>query len=230
MRRGLCAIFVALLFPAAASAHTDAGWQLAFRWPADGTITSPFGHDGARWHPGLDIGILRSLDVRAAAEGVVTQVGFVRGYEGYGSVVLVRHGDGYSTLYAHLSRPLVHVGEHVGRRSASPWRAARAGARARTCTSSFATGHPDRSLPPHRRLKSRPQGRLAQLGEHQLDKLGVTGSSPVPPTRRSPATAGLFSFKVPARVEFRIGYVNEMATAGLAAWLLRVVLRPRRKK
>src|SRR5207248_5723583 len=26
-------------------------------------------------------------------------------------------------------------------------------------------------------------GRLAQLGEHQLDKLGVTGSSPVPPTR-----------------------------------------------
>ncbi|HXE93397.1 MAG TPA: M23 family metallopeptidase [Gaiellaceae bacterium] len=113
MRRGLCAIFVALLFPAAASAHTDAGWQLAFRWPAEGTITSPFGHDGARWHPGLDIGILRSLDVRAAAEGVVTQVGFVRGYEGYGSVVLVRHGDGYSTLYAHLSRPLVHVGEHV---------------------------------------------------------------------------------------------------------------------
>ena len=29
-------------------------------------------------------------------------------------------------------------------------------------------------------------GRLAQLGEHQLDKLGVTGSSPVPPIRRSP--------------------------------------------
>ena len=29
-------------------------------------------------------------------------------------------------------------------------------------------------------------GRLAQLGEHQLDKLGVTGSSPVPPIRRKP--------------------------------------------
>jgi hypothetical protein len=37
---------------------------------------------------------------------------------------------------------------------------------------------------------SRP-GRLAQLGEHQLDKLGVTGSSPVPPTRGRPANAGL---------------------------------------
>ena len=33
-------------------------------------------------------------------------------------------------------------------------------------------------------------GRLAQLGEHQLDKLGVTGSSPVPPTLQRPARAG----------------------------------------
>src|SRR4249919_328676 len=32
----------------------------------------------------------------------------------------------------------------------------------------------------------RPPGRLAQLGEHQLDKLGVTGSSPVPPTSMEP--------------------------------------------
>src|SRR6266550_7143595 len=110
MRLGLCAAIAALLFPAAAAAQTDAGWQLSLFWPADGTITSPYGEDGYRWHPGLDIGILRSLDVRAAADGFVTQVGFVRGYEGYGSVVLVRHGDGYSTLYAHLSRPLVHVG------------------------------------------------------------------------------------------------------------------------
>src|SRR3954453_18520840 len=38
------------------------------------------------------------------------------------------------------------------------------------------------------------RGRLAQLGEHQLDKLGVTGSSPVPPITKSPAQAG-FSFQ-----------------------------------
>ena len=39
-------------------------------------------------------------------------------------------------------------------------------------------------------------GRLAQLGEHQLDKLGVTGSSPVPPIHGSPAKAGfLFAIK-----------------------------------
>src|SRR6476646_7211628 len=113
MRRGLCAIFVALLFPAAASAHTDAGWQLAFRWPAEGTITSPFGRDGARWHPGLDIGILRSLDVRAAADGVVVLAGYMPGYDGYGAIVAVQHRYGYMTLFAHLSQPLVHPGQHV---------------------------------------------------------------------------------------------------------------------
>jgi len=37
-------------------------------------------------------------------------------------------------------------------------------------------------------------GRLAQLGEHQLDKLGVTGSSPVPPTSETPASPGVFVF------------------------------------
>lgn len=113
MRVGLCAVATALLFPAGAAAHTDAGWQLAFRWPADGTVTSPYGQDGGRWHSGVDIGTLRSLDVRAAAPGVVVQVGSVRGYEGYGNVVLVEHESGYSTLYAHLSRPLASIGEHV---------------------------------------------------------------------------------------------------------------------
>jgi len=113
MRRGLCAALVALLLPAVASAHTDAGWQLGFCWPADGTVTSPFGQDGYRWHPGLDIGILRSLNVRAAASGVVTTIGYARGYEGYGDVVLVEHRGGYSTLYAHLSRSIVQLGQVV---------------------------------------------------------------------------------------------------------------------
>jgi murein DD-endopeptidase MepM/ murein hydrolase activator NlpD len=115
MRWGLCcAAIAALLFPGVAAAQRESGRELLFRWPADGTVTSPYGQDGYRWHPGIDIGILRSLDVRAAASGVVTLVGFAQGFEGYGSVVQVQHGDGYSTLYAHLSRPLVHVGDWVG--------------------------------------------------------------------------------------------------------------------
>jgi len=80
--------------------------------PAQGTITSPFGHDGARWHPGIDIGILRSLIVRAAVAGRVVRVGEVRGYEGYGNVVIVR-SRGYQEIYAHLAGWRVHVGQFV---------------------------------------------------------------------------------------------------------------------
>lgn len=103
----------ALAFPAGAAAHTDAGWQLSLHWPAQGTITSPFGRDGARWHPGLDIGILQTLDVRAAADGVVALSGKLAGFDGYGSIVVVQHRYGYMSLYAHLSRPLVRPGERV---------------------------------------------------------------------------------------------------------------------
>jgi murein DD-endopeptidase MepM/ murein hydrolase activator NlpD len=80
--------------------------------PAQGTITSPFGQDGARWHPGIDIGVLRSLTVRAAVPGTVVDVGQVRGYEGYGNVVVVR-SRGYQELYGHLAAWRVHVGQLV---------------------------------------------------------------------------------------------------------------------
>ena len=43
-------------------------------------------------------------------------------------------------------------------------------------------GAPRSSETPRRAARIAAPGRLAQLGEHQLDKLGVTGSSPVPPT------------------------------------------------
>jgi murein DD-endopeptidase MepM/ murein hydrolase activator NlpD len=107
------ASFGALLLPSTAAAHTDAGWQVSLRWPAQGTITSPFGRDGYRWHPGLDIGVLTSLDVRAAADGVVMLAGYMPGYEGYGAIVAIEHREGYSTLYAHLAQPLVRSDAHV---------------------------------------------------------------------------------------------------------------------
>jgi murein DD-endopeptidase MepM/ murein hydrolase activator NlpD len=82
-------------------------------WPASGTVTSPFGDDGGRWHPGLDIGILRSLTVRAAQPGRVIAVGPQTGFEGYGNVVEVALGDGYVALYAHLADWRVRAGEQV---------------------------------------------------------------------------------------------------------------------
>jgi murein DD-endopeptidase MepM/ murein hydrolase activator NlpD len=80
-------------------------------WPALGTITAPFG-DG-RGHPGVDIGMLRSLDVRAAQPGRVLAVGETTGFEGYGNIVEVAVGQGYVALYAHLAAWRVRIGEEV---------------------------------------------------------------------------------------------------------------------
>ena len=92
---------------------TDSGRQLSLAWPAEGRLNSPFGWDGGRPHSGLDIGVLDSLEVRAAEDGVVTEVGWVTGFEGYGVIVQVQLNERYSTLYAHLSKATVRVGEHV---------------------------------------------------------------------------------------------------------------------
>jgi murein DD-endopeptidase MepM/ murein hydrolase activator NlpD len=86
---------------------------LELAWPAKGTITGPFGHDGARPHPGIDIGILRSLRVVAAAPGRVIATGEPKGFEGYGKLVEVRIDPDYVALYAHLAGWRVRVGEQV---------------------------------------------------------------------------------------------------------------------
>jgi len=82
-------------------------------WPAQGTVTSPFGYDGGRRHPGIDIGILRSLEVRAAQPGRVLGVGELPGFEGYGNVVEVALGGGYTALYAHLAGWRVRAGQQI---------------------------------------------------------------------------------------------------------------------
>jgi murein DD-endopeptidase MepM/ murein hydrolase activator NlpD len=104
----LCALCALVCVPAAA-AMTDGGPGLAFRWPAEGTVTTQF----SSWHAGIDIGILQSLDVVAAAPGVVVAVGEPVGFAGYGEIVQVDVGAGLTTLYAHLAQPLVEVGDQV---------------------------------------------------------------------------------------------------------------------
>ena len=81
-------------------------------WPAVGAITSPFGDDNGRWHPGIDIGSLRSLTVRAAQGGVVENVGTPPGFEGYGYIVEIKAGP-YDELYAHLASWQVKIGQRV---------------------------------------------------------------------------------------------------------------------
>jgi murein DD-endopeptidase MepM/ murein hydrolase activator NlpD len=114
MRSLVAALAAALLLAPAASAHTDSPRQLAFAWPAQGSVTTTFGpQPGGSFHPGLDIGSLTLLTIAAAAPGVVLAVGEPAGFEGYGNVVLVDVGGGVEALYAHLASWSVGVGDAV---------------------------------------------------------------------------------------------------------------------
>ena len=86
---------------------------LSLGWPADGTMTDGYGPRWGRMHLGIDVGILRSLDVRAATSGTVTAAGWLTGYEGYGNVVTIDGGSGYTHLYAHLAVAHVVPGQWV---------------------------------------------------------------------------------------------------------------------
>jgi murein DD-endopeptidase MepM/ murein hydrolase activator NlpD len=116
----VCALLVSLILAAPAGAVLDDGSidaylehlePLTLEWPADGTMTDVYGPRWGRMHLGIDVGILRSLEVRAAASGTVTAAGWLTGYEGYGNVVTVDVGGGYSILYAHLSNSHVVPGQ-----------------------------------------------------------------------------------------------------------------------
>jgi len=121
LRGALCALLVSLIVVAPASAVPDGPIDvylehlepLTLEWPADGTMTDGYGPRWGRIHLGIDVGILTSLDVRAAASGTVTAAGWLTGYEGYGNVVTVDVGGGYSVLYAHLSLSHVVPGQWV---------------------------------------------------------------------------------------------------------------------
>lgn len=86
-------------------------------WPVIGPITSSFGEreDPLRlgegeFHTGVDIGVGFGTPVRAAADGVVESAGVATGY---GREVILNHGNGIQTLYAHLSGFTVTPGQQV---------------------------------------------------------------------------------------------------------------------
>ncbi len=95
---------------------SDDGAQL--QRPSSGRVTSPFGyrthpiHGGQRMHEGVDYAAGYGSEVVAAESGRVISAGN-RG--GYGQTVLIDHGSGMTTLYAHLSRFAVSSGEQVQR-------------------------------------------------------------------------------------------------------------------
>jgi len=77
-------------------------------------IAARFGDTGvwSRYHTGLDFAAPTGTTIHAVASGVVTHAG--SGSAGWaGHYVTIRHADGKTTLYAHMSSVSVHQGEHV---------------------------------------------------------------------------------------------------------------------
>jgi murein DD-endopeptidase MepM/ murein hydrolase activator NlpD len=79
-------------------------------WPVSGPITSPFGYRWGRLHAGVDIGVGYGTPIHAAAAGTVIHAGWLGGY---GNLVVVDHGDGLSTAYAHQQQIYASVGQGV---------------------------------------------------------------------------------------------------------------------
>jgi len=90
--------------------------------PLQGPVTDRFGPRGSRFHTGIDIPAPSGTGVVAAAPGRVAYAGWLPG--GWGLLVAVAHRNGTRTLYAHLSRVEVHVGERVQ----AGWQVGRVGA------------------------------------------------------------------------------------------------------
>ena len=82
-----------------------------FIWPVNGTVVSGYGWRWGRMHEGIDISASTGTPIWAAAAGNVIYAGWLGGY---GNLVVVDHGNGLATAYAHASSILVSVGQPVG--------------------------------------------------------------------------------------------------------------------
>ena len=83
-------------------------------WPARGRVTSEYGRRWGRMHQGIDIANSTGTPIYAAQAGEVIFAGRM---SGYGNAVMIDHGGGFTTLYAHQSRIMVSKGQSLDRGS-----------------------------------------------------------------------------------------------------------------
>ena len=88
------------------------GSTAGIAWPLRGSINSYYGSRWGSFHNGLDIGGDTGEPYTAAASGTIVAAG---SSGGYGKMILIDHGNGVMTRYAHSSRLLVSVGEKVNK-------------------------------------------------------------------------------------------------------------------
>jgi murein DD-endopeptidase MepM/ murein hydrolase activator NlpD len=80
-----------------------------------GVLASPFGHRWGRFHRGLDIAACVGAPVLACADGRVMFTGSRKRFRSYGNTVLIDHGKGVYTYYAHLNKVTVAKNQKVRR-------------------------------------------------------------------------------------------------------------------
>ncbi len=94
----------------AGSTGTGTPSASGFIWPVNGSVVSGYGMRWGRMHEGIDIAASTGTPIWAAAAGTVIHAGWLGGY---GNLVVVDHGNGLATAYAHASAILVAVGQQV---------------------------------------------------------------------------------------------------------------------
>jgi peptidoglycan hydrolase-like protein with peptidoglycan-binding domain len=102
-----------LLGPATVRALTTPipACPMALAWPLSAPVSDGFGPRGHRFHTGIDMPSPHGRPVGSAAPGRVAYAGWLPG--GWGYLVTVAHGLGVRTMYAHLGRVDVRVGQRV---------------------------------------------------------------------------------------------------------------------
>ncbi len=83
-----------------------------FAWPMCARVTSEYGPRWGRMHRGIDLGARSGTPIGASRAGTVIFAGW---QGGYGQLVLVDHGGGLVSAYAHMSRIDVRAGQQVQR-------------------------------------------------------------------------------------------------------------------
>jgi murein DD-endopeptidase MepM/ murein hydrolase activator NlpD len=87
--------------PTYSQASTDSSPSASgFIWPVSGPVVSPFGWRWGRMHEGVDIAAGYGTPIAAAASGTVIYAGWMGGY---GNLIIIDHGGGIATAYAHQS-------------------------------------------------------------------------------------------------------------------------------
>ncbi len=83
-----------------------------FKSPASGRLSSPFGGRWGKIHQGIDIANSQGTAIYASDGGTVRSAGW---HGAYGNLVVIDHGNGFETYYAHASKLIVTPGQKVGK-------------------------------------------------------------------------------------------------------------------